>query len=237
MYLVFFFSVKFLLIAIIYIQYITILQTVLNRRKICELILTASNSICHVSHVISFSVKSSTITIFSIHWNTIYFIIITNYSIYDKYLIININEINIIEICCSESLIHIIRTKLELFIICRYLYFLKILGSTCTCIFLGKLQYNTIPNNPSYTLNNHAILTDIYYMYIMIPVSMSSTLINPLLDPLLAKYQCIHSTISTFDVRQRYKGLSVMEQLTHCHTEAIVFYVGSRTDIEGLTIL
>ena len=237
MYLVFFFSVKFLLIAIIYIQYITILQTVLNRRKICELILTASKSICHVSHVISFSVKSSTITIFSIHWNTIYFIIITNYSIYDKYLIININEINIIEICCSESLIHIIRTELELFIICRYLYFLKILGSTCTCIFLGKLQYNTIPNNHSYTLNNHAILADIYYMYIMIPVCMLSTLINPLLDPLLAKYQCIHSTISTFDVRQRYKGLIVMEQLTHCHTEAIVFYVGSRTDIEGLTIL
>ena len=46
MYLVFFFSVKFLLIAIIYIQYITILQTVLNRRRICEFILTASKSIC-----------------------------------------------------------------------------------------------------------------------------------------------------------------------------------------------
>ena len=63
------------------------------------------------------------------------------------------------------------------------------------------------------------------------PLCMLSTLINPLLDLLLAKYQYFQFNISRFDVHQGYHGLIVIEQLTHCYTEAIVFYVGSQTDI------
>ena len=50
-----------------------------------------------------------------------------------------------------------------------------------------------------------------------------STLINPLLDLLLAKYQYFQFDISRFDVHQGNNGLIVIEQLTHCYTEAIVF--------------
>ena len=82
-----------------------------------------------------------------------------------------------------------------------------------------------------FSLKLHAKKIQHYYMYIMIPVCMLSALINPLLDPLLDKYQYFQFNISRFDVHQGYNGLIVIDQLTHCYTEAIVFYVGSRTDI------
>ena len=62
------------------------------------------------------------------------------------------------------------------------------------------------------------------------PLCMLSTLINPLLDLLLAKYQFFQFNISRFDVHQGYNGLIVIEQLTHCYTEAIVRHVNRKKE-------